>query len=72
MLSAAEKLFQIIDRYEPSRPGSLAFTKLEEMILWAQVMVQQVPVKAPVAEVVDPEVKEGEVVEKKDKIVDAA
>jgi hypothetical protein len=40
-----ESIFKIIDQYETSRPGSLGFTKLEEAILWLQVMVQQVPLK---------------------------
>lgn len=40
-----ENVFKVIDRYETSRPGSIAFTKLEEAILWLQVMVNQVPYK---------------------------
>jgi len=38
---------------ETSRPGSISFTKLEEAILWLQVMVNQVPLKSL-------DVKEGE------------
>jgi hypothetical protein len=36
---------KVIESYEASRPGSLSFTKLEEAILWAQVMVNQIPLK---------------------------
>ena len=53
IMSLVEQIFQVIDRYETSRPGSLGFTKLEEAVLWLQVMVNQVPLKAV-------EVKEGE------------
>jgi hypothetical protein len=45
-----ENVFKIIDRYQNSRPGSIAFTKLEEAILWLQVMVHNIPVKENVAE----------------------
>ncbi len=34
-----ENAMKVIDRYEPSRPGSLSFTKLEEAMLWIQVMI---------------------------------
>ncbi len=55
-----EKIFQVIDRYEQSRPSSIAFTKLEEAILWLQVMVNQIPLKES-----EPKVVEG-VLEKAD------
>lgn len=38
-----KKAMEIINLYEDSRPGNFAFTKLEEAILWTQVLVGQVP-----------------------------
>lgn len=46
IMGLVEKIFQVIDRFETSRPGSIGFTKLEEAVLWLQVMAQQVPLKA--------------------------
>lgn len=40
-----EKVMNFIETYESSRPGSMAFTKLEEAILWLQVMVNNVSLK---------------------------
>ena len=40
-----EKAIEFIDRYEVSRPSSMTFTKLEEAILWAQVMIMNVKIK---------------------------
>lgn len=45
IMMLVESIFKVIDKYETSRPGSLGFTKLEEAILWLQVMVQQVPLR---------------------------
>lgn len=45
-VSAVQKAFEVIDEYEGSRVSGLAFTKLEEAILWAQVMVGQTNLKA--------------------------
>ena len=42
------QVMDIIDLYEPSRPGQLAFTKLEEAIMWSQVMVNNIAQKQPV------------------------
>lgn len=55
IMSLVERIFNIIDHYETSRPGSLGFTKLEEAVLWLQVMINQVPLKAV-------DVKEGELI----------
>lgn len=40
-----EAAMKVLDRYENSRPGSMAFTKLEEAMLWAQVLVMNVKPK---------------------------
>lgn len=45
MCSYIEKVMIFIETYESSRPGSHAFTKLEEAILWLQVMVNNVDIK---------------------------
>jgi hypothetical protein len=45
IMSHVENIFKVIDKYETSRPGSIGFTKLEEAVLWLQVMIQQVPLK---------------------------
>jgi hypothetical protein len=41
-----EAAMKVLDRYETSRPGSMAFTKLEEAMLWVQVLVMNVKPKA--------------------------
>ncbi len=38
-------VMEIIRSFEESRPGSIAFTKLEEAIMWLNVMVHHVPQK---------------------------
>ena len=38
-VQAINSAIAILDRYEANRPSSLAFTKLEEAILWGQVCV---------------------------------
>lgn len=45
IMQCVEGIFKVLDRYEPSRPSSLGFTKLEEAVLWFQVMIQQVPLR---------------------------
>jgi hypothetical protein len=45
IMGYVENIFKVIDRYDASRPGQLGFTKLEEAILWLQVMAQQVSIK---------------------------
>lgn len=45
VMKRIEDVMAIVDRYEISRPGSMAFTKLEEAILWIQVLVSNVSLK---------------------------
>ena len=52
IMGYVENIFKVIERYDASRPGQLGFTKLEEAILWLQVMAQQVPLKEKKDEVV--------------------
>lgn len=59
IMEHVENIFKLIDKYEPSRMGSIAFTKLEEAVLWLQVMVQNIPLKEKAEE-------------KKDELIDAA
>lgn len=41
-IKGTEAAMKVIDKYDQSRPSSMCFTKLEEAILWANVMVAQV------------------------------
>lgn len=43
IMNHVEAIFKVIDKYEISKPGMLGITKLEEAILWLQVMIQKVP-----------------------------
>lgn len=45
-VNAVQQAFGVIDLYEGSRVSALTFTKLEEAILWAQVMVGQTKLKS--------------------------
>lgn len=37
-----EDIFKVMDLYEISRPGSIAYQKLEEALLWLQVMTTHI------------------------------
>lgn len=41
-----EAAMAIVDKYEMAKPGSMAFTKLEEAILWSQVLITHCNLKA--------------------------
>lgn len=43
VMDHVEGIFKVIDKYETSKPAAISITKLEEAILWLQVMVQKVP-----------------------------
>lgn len=45
VLKHVEEVMNFIDKYEISRPGTQAFIKLEEALLWLQVMVGNVALK---------------------------
>lgn len=62
-MSHVEAIFEVVHRYELSRPVGRVIDKLEDTILWLQVLVNQVPVK---------EKKQEEIGQKKDEIADAA
>lgn len=38
-MNHVDQLLNLIETFEPSRPGSIAFTKFEEGLMWAQVMI---------------------------------
>ena len=40
-----EEIMEIIRGFEESRPGSIAFERLEESIMWLNVLVHNVPQK---------------------------
>jgi len=61
-VKGVEDSMHIIGLYEQSRPGSIAFTKLEEAILWAQVMIGQINLKKDEETEVKDEAKIGEVI----------
>jgi hypothetical protein len=45
MIAQIQSVIDTVDMFEASRPGSIAFTKLEEAILWIQVLIQAIPLK---------------------------
>jgi hypothetical protein len=45
MLSRISEIMALMDTFEDSRPGSMAFTKLEEAMMWLQVMAHNIPLK---------------------------
>lgn len=45
ILDHIQAAMNVIDLYEVSKPGSMAFTKLEEAIMWSQVLVHRIPLK---------------------------
>lgn len=50
MVEKIESVLQMIEKFEHSRPGSIAFTKLEEGIMWLNVMTHHIPLKTEVSE----------------------
>ncbi len=40
-----ENAMKMVLEHEDSRPGSMVFTKLEEAMLWANVLLSQIPLK---------------------------
>lgn len=50
-----ENAMKMVLEHEDSRPGSMVFTKLEEAMLWANVLLSQIPLK-PKVEGQEPEV----------------
>ena len=45
VVSLVNNIMGFIDLYEPNRPGSIAITKLEEAVMWCQVMINNVGLK---------------------------
>jgi hypothetical protein len=45
MVKKISEVMDIMDRFENSRPGSLAFTHLEEGLMWLNVMANNVALK---------------------------
>jgi len=56
VVQLATGIMDVIDLFEPSRPGSIAFTKIEECIMWMQVLINNIARKP------DVQVKEGDVI----------
>lgn len=55
IMKRIEDVMAIIDSFEISRPGLMVFTKLDEAILWSQVLVSKIALKkshdsAPISE----------------------
>lgn len=42
-----EAAMNLVDDYVPSRPQQKVFDNLEDAILWTQVLVNTIPLKAP-------------------------
>lgn len=45
MINKISQIMADMDKFEDSRSGSLSFTKLEEAMMWLQVMAHNVPLK---------------------------
>jgi hypothetical protein len=45
MIGKISEVMGNMDKFQDSRSGSIAFTKLEEAMMWLQVMVHNVPLK---------------------------
>jgi hypothetical protein len=45
IISDIENVFTVIRKFEDNRAGAIAFTKLEEAIMWLNVMVNHFEVK---------------------------
>lgn len=50
IVNKISEVMAIMDAFQDSRPGSIAFTKLEEAIMWLQVMTHNVALKPYVDE----------------------
>lgn len=55
MISKITEVMGIMEIFDLSRPGSIAFTKLEESIMWLQVLCHTIPFK-PKDDEFEPEV----------------
>lgn len=73
-----DSLINLINVYVPNRHGSIAITRLEEAMLWANVMINSYPLKDEVKkeqEELHSQVNENkpeDIAEKKEENVDAA
>lgn len=45
MINKVHEIMGLMDRFQDSRSGSISFTKLEEAMMWLQVMTHSVPLK---------------------------
>lgn len=45
MVNKISQVMAIMEMFKPSRPGSIAFTKLEEAMMWLQVLTVNIPLK---------------------------
>lgn len=45
MIQLIQEVMNKMDKFESSRPGSIAFTHLEEAVMWLQVMTNRIPLK---------------------------
>lgn len=39
------EILNIVDQFEPSRPGSMVITKCEEAVMWCQSMMSNIPLR---------------------------
>ena len=57
------EILNIVDMFEPSRPGSMVITKCEEAVMWCQSMMSNIPLRMEIVNHVE---------ENKDEINNAA
>jgi hypothetical protein len=53
VVSLINNVMGYIDLFEPNRPASIAVTKLEEAVMWSQVMIANVALKPETQEKID-------------------
>lgn len=39
------EILNVVDEFEPSRPGSMVITKCEEAVMWCQSMMSNIPLR---------------------------
>jgi hypothetical protein len=52
------EILNIVDLFEPSRPGSMVITKCEEAVHWCQTMMSNVPLRKELVNPVDENISE--------------
>lgn len=52
------EILNIVDLFEPSRPGSMVITKCEEAVMWCQSMMSNIPLRKEINNTADVNISE--------------